>query len=427
MLYVFAFFLLEILATYLIKDYIPLGDAYGMLLLLASIIAITLYIYRTLEKEWLILIFAGFVVRVIVLFIDLYVPSIQIFSSGTDTEYFHEVSLLIANGMFPLEDGATNYVPFLSAIYYMIGDQRPFAQFLNVAFWVFAAVYLMRALIHLEIDKKLIFTALVIFTVMPNSIFMSSILLRESIIIFLISVSLYHFIRWFADGTFPNFLLAIALALGSMMFHSGMIGFVVAYVLAFMFLSKRGSKKISQNVLFVLVIGLLVVVMAQNAEMFLSKFIDAEGNSAVSEIEISGEGGSMYLSSFNGMTGAVAILVAPIKMFYFMFSPIPLDWRGLGDIVSFLFDSSVYLFLVGATIYGLFKSDMPMRNKIFILMFLAITVLVYSYGTQSAGTAMRHRNKIIPLLLITYAIANSKGLLQLAEGRFRSKKGEKAA
>ena len=135
----------------------------------------------------------------------------------------------------------------------------------------------------------------------------------------------------------------------------------------------------------------------------------------------------MYLSSFNGMSGAVAILVAPIKMFYFMFSPIPLDWRGLGDIVSFLFDSSVYLFLVGATIYGLFKSDMPMRNKIFVLMFLAITVLVYSYGTQSAGTAMRHRNKIIPLLLITFAIAYSKGLLKLAEGRFKRKKGEIAA
>ncbi|MDN3451211.1 hypothetical protein QMA09_13510 [Planococcus sp. APC 3906] len=426
MLFVLAFFILEVLITFLLKDYIVLGPGYGMMMLFASIAAISLYLYRTLEKEWLMLIFAGFVIRVLVLFIDLYVPSIQIFSSGTDTEYFHEISLLIANGMFPLEDGATNYVPFLSAIYYMVGDQRPFAQFLNVAFWVFAAVYLMKALIHLEIDKKLIFIALLIFTVMPNSIFMSSILLRESIIIFLITVSLYHFVRWFADGTFPNFIMAVLLALGSMMFHSGMIGFVIAYVLAFMFLSASGSKKVTQNALFLMLLVVMAAIMIQNSELFLSKFMGPEGT-AVSALEISGRGGSMYLSSLNGLTGIVALLVAPLKMFYFMFSPIPLDWRGFGDIASFMFDSSIYVFLVGATIYGLFKSDMPLRNKIFILLFLGITVLVYSYGTQSAGTAMRHRNKIIPLLLITFAIANSKQLLKIAGSRFRKSEGEKAA
>lgn len=197
MLFVLAFFIMEILVTYMIKDFIPLGDAYGMLMLLGGIVVITLYLFRVLEKEWLTVIFIGFFVRVIVLFIDLYVPSISIFSSGTDTEYFHEVSLLIAQGMYPLEDGATNYVPFLSAIYYMIGDQRPFVQFLNVAFWVFAAVYLLKAMIHLKSDKKLIFISLLIFTAMPNSIFMSSILLRESIIVFLITVSLYYFIQPF--------------------------------------------------------------------------------------------------------------------------------------------------------------------------------------------------------------------------------------
>lgn len=425
MLFVLSFFILEVLITYFLKDYFVLGPGYGMMLLLTSIVAISLYLYRTLEKEWLILIFTGFAVRVLVLFIDLYVPAIPIFSSGTDTEYFHEVSMLIANGMFPLEDGATNYVPFLSGIYYMVGDQRPFAQFLNIAFWVFAAVYLMKTLVHLEIDKKLTFIALLIFTFMPNSIFMSSILLRESIIVFLITVSLYHFIRWFTEGKFLDFVLAVLLGLGSMMFHSGMIGFVVAYILAFAFLNANGSKKMMKNTLFILMLLVLGTVVMQNSELFLSKFIGPEG-SAVSALEISGRGGSMYLSSLNGLTGIVALLVAPLKMFYFMFSPIPLDWRGLGDVVSFLFDSSIYVFLVGATIYGLYRSDMPLRNKIFILLFLGITVLVYSYGTQSAGTAMRHRNKIIPLLLITYAIANSKQLLKIAGDRFRKSEGEKA-
>ncbi|MGK7376262.1 hypothetical protein ACSFXN_00375 [Planococcus sp. 1R117A] len=426
MLFILALFLMEILVTYMIKDFIPLGDAYGMLMLLVSIVAISLYLYRTLEREWLAIIFIGFVVRVFVLFIDLYIPSITIFSSGTDTEYFHEVSLLIANGMYPLEDGATNYVPFLSAIYYMIGDQRPFVQFLNVAFWVFSAIYLLKAMIHLKTDKKLMFIALLIFSAMPNSIFMSSILLRESLIIFLITVSLYFFVRWFTDGGFFHFLLAVVLALMSMLFHSGMIGFVAAYVLAFLFLSTKTSKKSGQTILYLLFFAALFAFIFLNAEMFLGKFISPEGK-VITEVEIGGEGGSMYLASLNGLTGVAAILVAPIKMFYFMFSPLPLDWRGMGDIVSFLFDSSIYLFLVGATVLGLLKSDMPIRNKVFIALFLVVTVFVYSYGTQSAGTAMRHRNKIIPLLLITFTMSNTKQLLTLANIRWKQKKGERIA
>lgn len=420
---VLGFFILEILITYMLKDHFVLGAGYGMLMLFAGIIAISLYLYRTLQKEWLLLIFIGFAIRIFVLFIDLYIPSIPIFSSGGDTEYFHEVSLLIANGVLPLQDGSTNYVPFLSGIYYMIGDQRPFAQFLNVAFWVFTAVYLLKSLIYLEIDKKLIFTAMLIFTMMPNSIFMSSILLRESIIILLITISLYHFVRWFADGTFINYGVSILLALGAMMFHSGMIGFVIAYILAFIFVTKKGTEKVTQNVLFLLFLMVIMSLVLYNSDLFLSKFIDSEGT-AISTLEISGRGGSMYLSSLNGLTGILALLVAPLKMFYFLFSPIPLDWRGIADVASFLLDSTIYIFLIGATIYGLMKSDMSLRNKLFLLLFLGITILVYSYGTQSAGTAMRHRNKIIPLLLISYTIANSKNLLKLASNRFQKSKGE---
>nr|WP_316046729.1 hypothetical protein [Planococcus glaciei] len=51
MLFVLAFFIMEILVTYMIKDFIPLGDAYGMLMLLGGIVVITLYLFRVLEKS----------------------------------------------------------------------------------------------------------------------------------------------------------------------------------------------------------------------------------------------------------------------------------------------------------------------------------------------------------------------------------------
>ena len=180
MIYVLAFFVIQILTTFLIKDFIPVGNGYGMLLVFSGVVALSLYLFRNLKNEWLFIIFAGFTVRLVILFIDLYIPSINIFSSGTDTEYFHEVSVLVANGQYPLDQTHTVYVPFLSGLYYMIGDQRAYSQFLNIACWVFAAVYLFKTLNYLNIEKILTFIALLIFTLMPNSIFMSSILLRES-------------------------------------------------------------------------------------------------------------------------------------------------------------------------------------------------------------------------------------------------------
>ncbi|MFP3357264.1 hypothetical protein R0K17_07830 [Planococcus sp. SIMBA_143] len=424
MIYVLGFFVIQILATFLIKDFLPPGDGYGMLLVFTGIVAISLYLYRNLKNEWLFVIFAGFAVRVVILFIDLYVPSIGIFSSGTDTEYFHEVSVMVANGQYPLDQTSTVYVPFLSGLYYMIGEQRVYSQFLNIACWVFSAVFLFKSLNYLQIEKKLSFIALLIFTLMPNSIFMSSILLREALIIFFTTVSLYYFLRWIGERSFLQFGWAVVLSILAMMFHTGMIGLLLVYIASFVWLERgKMGRKISTPLIYLLFVGGIAFLVFQNSDVFLSKFVTEEGGTV--DYEIFAEGGSVYLASFSGLSGIAALLVAPLKMFYFLFSPLPLDWRGVGDIVSFLFDSTVYLFLIGATLYGLFRSEMPVRTKIFILLVIGMTVFIYSYGTQSAGTAMRHRNKIIPLLLLSFGAANSKQLLEFTKMKWTGKKGEK--
>lgn len=424
MIYVLGFFVIQILATFLIKDFLPPGNGYALLLVFTGIVAISLYLYRSLKNEWLLVIFCGFALRLVILFIDLYVPSIMIFSSGTDTEYFHEVSVLVANGQFPLDQTHTMYVPFLSGLYYMIGDQRAYSQFLNIACWVFSAVFLFKSLNYLQIEKKLSFIALLIFTLMPNSIFMSSILLREALIIFLTTVSLYYFLRWVGERSFWQFGWAVVLSILAMMLHTGMIGMVLVYIASFVWLEREKlGKSLSTPLIYLLFTAGIGFIILQNSNIFLSKFVTEEGGAV--EYEIFAEGGSVYLASFSGLSGIAALIVAPLKMFYFLFSPLPLDWRGAADIGSFLFDSSIYLFLIGATLYGLYRSSMPIRMKLFILLAIGLTVLIYSYGTQSAGTAMRHRNKIIPLLLLSYAAANSKQLFELTKMKWTAKKGGK--
>ncbi|MGI2327520.1 hypothetical protein [Planococcus sp. YIM B11945] len=424
---VLAFFLLQILFTFLVKDYIPDLRVYGILMVLSSIVAISIFLFRTVERKWLWLIYTGFAIRVLTLFVDLYVPSISIFSSGSDSEYFHTASVSIAEGLLPVSAGRTYYVPFLSGIYYMIGDQRLYAQFLNIAFWVFSAVYLLKSFRYLKVGNQVTFISLGIFALMPNSIFMSSILLRESIIVFLISMSLHYFLLWFYERNILHFILAAIPALGSMIFHAGMVGFIIAYVLAFIFMTQEGrasGKKKSSKVLYLLFIGLLLVVLSMNNELFLGKFQDF-GEDGVDSIKLAGNGGSAYLTNLEGISGLAIYAVAPIKMIYFMFSPLPTDWRGFGDIISFLMDSSIYFFLIVAIAIGLIKSDMSIRNKIMIATFIFITVFIYSYGTGNAGTAIRHRNKLLPMLLILFTIVQSRSAVKLPEAITKHIKGAK--
>ncbi|WP_088007039.1 phospholipid carrier-dependent glycosyltransferase [Indiicoccus explosivorum] len=426
MLLVFIFLTVQLLISYLIIDFIPNQEAYGLIMLLIGITAVSFYLYRSLDRAWLIVIFTGFVLRITTLLIDLYVPSITVFSSGADTEMFHKSSLAIAEGTLPISEGITAYVPFLSIIYFLGGDQRPFAQFLNIVFWVFAAVFLLKSMQRLNVELKLTYIALLIFTFMPTGIVMSSILLRESIIVFFISISLYQFICWFTGSNIGAFLQAAGWALAASVFHSGMIGFLIAYLLAYQLVEKPIKSQRSSAIVYSLFTLLIFFIVLQNGDLFLGKFRALE-EGGVSGVEISARGGSMYLENLDGLNGVAALAVAPIKMLYFLLSPMPFDWRGFGDMASFASDSSVYLFLIIGIIWGLWNSDMPVRNKLFLFLFVSLTVLIYAYGTQNAGTAMRHRNKIVPLFLIVFVLTNSKQFLSIRRHSRIQEKGEKLA
>ena len=46
------------------------------------------------------------------------------------------------------------------------------------------------------------------------------------------------------------------------------------------------------------------------------------------------------------ITQVIFNMVIRMFGFYFLFSPIPLDWRHLMDILTFIMDSSIYLYLL---------------------------------------------------------------------------------
>jgi hypothetical protein len=88
----------------------------------------------------------------------------------------------------------------------------------------------------------------------------------------------------------------------------------------------------------------------------------------------------------------------PLRVFYFIASPLPWDVKSAEHLIG-AFDAALYTSLVIVMLVN-FKSIR--QNRLAFLMFLLFLFLLvgFSLGTGNFGTAVRHRFKLLPLLLI---------------------------
>ena len=85
-----------------------------------------------------------------------------------------------------------------------------------------------------------------------------------------------------------------------------------------------------------------------------------------------------------------------------------MNWRGFLDAFTFITDSMLYLITI---IYYL-KNKNKLGDKrslaITLLWMIIGSSLIFGIGVSNAGTAIRHRQKLIPLFLIVLAITKNK-------------------
>lgn len=98
------------------------------------------------------------------------------------------------------------------------------------------------------------------------------------------------------------------------------------------------------------------------------------------------------------------ILFSPIKMFYFLVSPLPMDWRDIRDIITFFIDGIIYFYLTVYSFHNLRKVKTQKPLLIGIAIILLVSIFIFGVGVTNTGTAMRHRHKIFPIIVTFYAI-----------------------
>ena len=87
-----------------------------------------------------------------------------------------------------------------------------------------------------------------------------------------------------------------------------------------------------------------------------------------------------------------------------MFSPVPWNWRSATDIIAFIFSSLFYAYVFFKSIPLLHNSKhSSLTNALFMTALL--TLLLFGWGVSNAGTALRHRDKMVIHYLIMMAIS----------------------
>ena len=121
-----------------------------------------------------------------------------------------------------------------------------------------------------------------------------------------------------------------------------------------------------------------------------------DGDEIYGKVTADTGGGSAYLTSVEVSNPIELILFGPIKQIYLLFSPMPWLIRGVMDIATLLFDSSLYMYMA----YLALKNFKHIESNIkTILLSFIIGTFIFGLGSLNTGTAIRHKNKLQSMML----------------------------
>lgn len=351
----------------------------------------------------------GYCMRLFLVIFDIYGRNIySLPNSGADSEMFYRSALLYAEGYSVDSELITHMT---GAVISWIGVSRLYIQFLLMLLSV-AALHLLAAMLRdIGFDTSRQKKTMYIVCLMPNFAILSSIFLRESIVAFFAALSLWAFIKWWMNGSDQWFIFAFAAVFCASRFHSGTVAMAIGYIaIRFLYDKRRKAFHTSwKNILPTIVLVTVFVYLYINHKSVL--FGKMEGIEAIDDIASgNGMGNSTYAAYVGNSNTPLNMLIYTLpRIVFFLFSPFPWHWRGLSDIIAFCFNSVFYLWTVYSAYKYLRSKESENRNLLIALLIVAlVTVFVFAWGTSNTGTAVRHRDKMVILYGVIWALTVGK-------------------
>jgi len=314
-----------------------------------------------------------------------------------------------------------DYSFWAGQIYKCIGRDPVTVQFLNIVFAMYSIVLIHKSAIILNISFQYRRLMVMLLCFLPNSIVITSIFLRESLIAFCVCMSIYCFTVWWKYNRMYMFVFSILFSFLGGCFHVGGLACAVGYLAMCIFISGPHRKLAISGKSILKYAALLFIalfILSANKETFFSKIDgDVTAENIVSKAGATDRvSDAEYSVGIEGLSPIPDLVInSPIRMFCFLAAPMPWMWRGIKDILAF-FGSALFYLLALKEVLKSFKKISSSTNEsewlrnylIVSLSVITIAMLMFGWGVSNVGTALRHREKFTCLFALVYAIAKQR-------------------
>lgn len=279
--------------------------------------------------------------------------------------------------------------------------------------------YLIYRTNRLIANPKISSYASILFYIWPMEIIFSVAYLREMTIQCAFALSLYLFLSYIILRKKVSLIGAIFMAYICALIHSGMIAVLVSYVtvLAIYNPDKKILKITPAKLIFTFGIFALAL-LSGSLSSATERFNSIDNTNDVLRRVGSITANTDYISAPSSSIGI--LLQTPLRLFYFILSPLPWQVYSFGTLIAFALDGTLRLIVV-YQIYNLISSSKKLPHttrtliKIFALIWIS-THLLFSWGTNNFGTAMRHRLKIFPVeIILLYTLCKNRNMIRTNE------------
>ncbi len=385
-----------------------------LLVILFAIFLMAMQNLSMLSAKWRIFYVGILLIKITVTYINAFYPG-TVPMAGVDYVNYTAYALQILDkfpniiiGIFQSEQ--TLFAKEVALVFYLFGVNRVYIYFLVCFGSLIAFKYMILMAKEMTDDYELAQKCGLLYSIWPILLVFASTFLRENQCNFLFILSFYNFVRFIKRHNFVYFAYAIFWSILAAMTHSGMIALVICYCVIGSMASKSGEIEFSPIKIgfgLLLIVGIMCSPLAGG---MTEKFGGAENAQSVEEFtgsvakEKVRDANTQYVASIPS-NPIKLLLLEPYLFLMFVLAPLPYQIHSVGQGISFLIESIPQFCLIRAMFIYLVlerKKGSPQVKgyKTIGLWTLLLFYFIFSLGTANYGTAIRHRAKITPMLLV---------------------------
>jgi hypothetical protein len=297
------------------------------------------------------------------------------------------------------------YPHILSVFYYLITDSLFLGSLLSCIAWLLSALLLVKIMHLLSFNKTACIKAMLIYALLPSSVLMTAVTLREPYQLLFVNLAVYSILKIYLHRSNFYWLVLFFALIGMGIFHGALLMFgIFILMLVMVLLIYRNRKRLSLRK-FVFFTPLIVLTLVYGLSLFTS-FSYGFGDgldkvlSSYNAAILSTSARANYISSVVITGMGDVLLFIPIAFFQYLLEPLPWHVSSSSDVVAFL-ENILRVWLIWKAFFRLRIVPVLERRPV-LLIFILYLILegIWSLGTGNWGTAMRHHLPSTGLLLV---------------------------